>query len=268
MYKPYGLLGDLGMKKGQIKINKIIHKSSFGFLLAIIFLFNTLTVQAGDANTKATAGAGITYYENGAPYVNELSDVVDNLPYSVKAMLLNDHYVICIVGHNTDIEQFVYNSYGDQGVQGVCVAYPGQTGICFGYIYIETDDPDIVSIYNSREPQYVKQYGMYEVLRRHKTSVLIHEIGHSIYYHNMIAIPDYENMVAQVYSAEKSNFYTTLYHTELSYDFDSCYNQYEYFAEAFACYYLYPQELASKCPLTYQFINNNLSSLNNEFPVP
>lgn len=261
--------------KNKDKISKLekmkyaLNRTKYGVLLAAMLTGSKLNVNAGDADTKKDDNqTGIFYYENGAPYVDTLSQVLDNLPYSVRAMLLHDHYVICAVGHNTDIETYVYNVSGDQGVQGICVAYPGQTGIGFGYIYVETYDPDIISIYNTREQAYVQQYGMDAVLRRHKISVEIHEIGHAVYYHEMMKVPNYDAMLAEIYAAEKNSFYTTLYHTQLSYDFDSCYNQYEYFAEAFACYYLYPQELATKCPRTYKFVSDNLALLNQEFPAP
>lgn len=237
-------------------------------LSLIILIANKITVLAGDVNAVAPGGVGIVHYEAGSPYVDTVVGVVDNLPYSIKAMLLNDKYTINVVSHPDDIETIVYGSYGDQGVDGICSALIGDGRTKWGSIYVETNSPDALQTYNCFTPNYVKQYGAEGVLRRRVVSITIHEIGHSVYYHESTKIPGYDAMLIDIYSAEKNNFNQTAFHKEIAHGYDSAYDQKEYFAEAFACYYLYPTELASKCPATYQFIQNNLALLNNEFPTP
>lgn len=237
-------------------------------LSLIILTANKITVLAGDVNAVAPGGVGIVHYEAGSPYVDTVVGVVDNLPYSIKAMLLNDKYTINVVNHPDDIETIVYGSYGDQGVDGICSALIGDGRTKWGSIYVETNSPDALQTYNCFAPNYVKQYGPEAVLRRRVVSITIHEIGHSVYYHELSKVPNYDETLTQIYMSEVNGFNQTAFHKEVASSADTTYDQKEYFAEAFACYYLYPTELASKCPATYQFIQNNLALLNNEFPTP
>ncbi len=237
-------------------------------LSLIIFTANKITVFAGDVNAVAPGGSGLVNYEVGSQYVDTVVGVVDNLPYSIRAMLVNDKYTINVVNHPDDIETIVYGSYGNQGVDGICLALQGKEKINWGSIYVETNSPYALQTYNCFAPNYVKQYGPEAVLRRRVVSITIHEIGHAVYYHELYKVPNYDAMLTEIYRSEVNGFNQTAFHKEVAYSADTTYDQKEYFAEAFACYYLYPTELASKCPATYQFIQNNLALLNNEFPTP
>ena len=237
-------------------------------LSLIILTANKITVLAGDVNAVAPGGAGMVNYEDGSPYVDTVVATVDGLPYYIRAMLLNDKYTINVVSHPDDIETIVYGSYGDQGVDGICLALIGDGRTKWGSIYVEANLPYALQTYNIFAPDYVKQYGAEAVLRRRVVSVTIHEIGHAVYYHELSKVPNYDETLTQIYLSEVNGFDQTAFHKEVAYYANTTYDQKEYFAEAFACYYLYPTELASKCPATYQFIQNNLALLNNEFPTP
>ena len=247
---------------------KLIKKILCITLSLIILIANKITVLAGDVNAVAPGGVGIVHYEAGSPYVDTVVGVVDNLPYSIRAMLVNDKYTINVVNHPDDIETIVYGSTGDKGVDGICLSMQGKDKIVWGKIYVETNIPYALQIYNCYAPDYVKQYGAEAVLRRQAVSVTIHEIGHAVYYHELYKVPNYDAMLTEIYRSEVNGFNQTAFHKEVAYSANTTYDQREYFAEAFACYYLYPTELASKCPATYQFIQNNLALLNNEFPTP
>ena len=249
-------------------MKNVLNRTKYALLIAAVLTANKANVNAGDVNAVAPGGAGIVNYEAGSPYVDTVCGVVDNLPYSVKAMLINDKYTVNVVNHPDDIETIVYGSYGDQGVDGICLALIGDGRTKWGSIYVEANLPYALQTYNIFAPEYVQKYGAEAVLRRRVVSVTIHEIGHAVYYHEISKVPNYDQMLTDIYLNEVNGFNQTAFHKEIAYSADTTYDQREYFAEAFACYYLYPTELATKCPRTYQFVQNNLILLNQEFPAP
>ena len=92
-------------------------------------------------------------------------------------------------------------------------------------------------------------------------TVLVHEIGHVIDCYDSYEITNSDEF-KNIYEQEIEFFKnTTMYNINLDQWETFIKDENEYFATILACYVFYPEELLDYCPLSYNYINSFLNTV-------
>ena len=180
-----------------------------------------------------------------------------HLPKDHLYTLNNSGSSVIIVGDESGAEKAYKAYYKDKAPTGLI----GLTISRILTTYVEGNPHEILY---KRYPNLVKKYTKEVLDKKIIEFFLIHEVGHL-----MDIISYYKNSsnggFEEIYKEEKENFKELEVYKSggLSLE-DNISTIPEYFASAFACFFIDGEELKEKCPKTYQHIEKRLEKMKNK----
>lgn len=184
-------------------------------------------------------------------YVDELLQVIYDYPVDLVSLFEERGVKVVILGKNGILE----NLYDMKTIRGM---YSSSERVIYIESYTKTN---VINSYRNKKE--VKKYSTEEFNLRLSREILLHELGH--YFDLNTGIVSFQHYFKEIYEEEKDNFRKTREFTvENNYVEANIANATEYFAEASACYILYPEDLLEYCPKTYEVIVNHINEYNNQ----
>lgn len=222
-------------------------------LLALLLITAKPTVayaHDGDISFSITTEGEPLYYD-------DLYTSLTNLPKGIKNYLSLNNLNVVILDDINGAEA-IYEDITGLKFKGIT----GFVDVDSSTIYVESSkDANYYKKFNDINKEYDVDTFNYLVIN----DTLIHELGHFFdlaYDFKLSKSLEF----GEIYYAEVNSFINT---TEFKVDNlgvgENIRSANEYFATAYASYIKYPEELKELCPRTYEYIDNYMTKLNNEY---
>ena len=184
--------------------------------------------------------------EDESIFYEEMYSKIDNLPDCIEQIIIESGVKIVIVG----VEGKLENMFGYSSIKGI---FTPKTNT----IYVEGLVRDnVLENYRKKgvDGELLKDLNDYSLSQKISLDTLFHEIGHIVdkFFGNVSKT----NTFRKIYNEEKSSYKkTTEFRLENRKVEANIKTDQEYFASAFACYILYPEDLKEYANQTYNYIN-------------
>lgn len=218
---------------------------------------NVLNVSAED-DTSIQIALGETnkgsrvpyyYYEPTSQFYVELYTTFISLPPYVHALFSAKNAKLNVLDSPLDIETLYNMGTEKNNVDGIFD--PGILNI-----FVESSmDAATLNYYLTTNTYalYGKGRNITEIQKARSKYVMCHEIGHFIDF--CLTRQIYKPELIQILNSEQAGFRnTSLFKFELFCSQHHFQNPSEYLADVYACYFIYPDELAKYCPQTYSYM--------------
>ena len=220
--------------------------------------------------TLITANPTKVYADNNNlnPYVNtvgepeyaaDLNRTLNRLPIGIRKYLSQGNLKIVLLDDPNGAEymwQELYD-YELNGIRGFTHVDHGKTTI-----YVEAGNhPD----YYEKLPEISHNYEENEFNCMLDSDTLIHELGHFFDAEYNFKLSSSREFF-KIFCEEADNYVKTTHYKVENLGADAnIKTTVEYFATAYSCYIEHPEELQKYCPRTYEYIDNYMRKLNDEY---
>lgn len=191
-------------------------------------------------------------------YGEQLLDKLYTLPKGIQNYLVEKNINIVLLESDYGAEECWLRLAG----YSLGTSIRGFTDTLTNTIYVESGiHKGYYERYSSASEGLTKEEFSYRLAK----DTLFHEIGHFFDRGtNSDLSQSYE--FEQIFYAEVNNYLNTeQYKVDNFGIYVNISTPIEYFASAYACYVSYPESLKENCPMTYEYINNYMTQLNEQY---
>ena len=230
-------------------------------LKATILLTLLLTINSKEVSALSSEQVNLSIIKIGNPlFYDDLYNDLIELPIGIKNYLSLNNLNIRLLENPYGADlcwQDIYGYYYDNPIKGFI-----NIDDDIATIYVEASfHPGYYETYNNISKDFTEKQFNYRIAK----ATLFHELGHFFDAKTNFELSNSDTF-KKFYNTEINTFLnTTLYKIDNLGIYGNISNTREYFASAYSCYILYPEELQEKCPLTYEYINYYMRMINDEY---
>ena len=230
-------------------------------LKATLLLTILLTVKSKEAFAIDNEIIDLNVTKIGEPiFFDDIYNMLSTLPDGIKKYLLLNNLNIILLENPYGADlcwQNIYGQFYDTPIRGFTNVDGDNTTI-----YAEGSmHPGYYETYYDISKNYTKK----EFNCRMAKDTLFHELGHFFDSKTNFELSNSDTF-NRFYDLEVNMFLnTSLYKIDNLGIYGNVSNVQEYFASAYSCYISYPEELNEYCPLTYEYINYYMETLNDSY---
>lgn len=192
-------------------------------------------------------------------FSDSLYRILQSLPEGIKDYLYLNNLKVIFYENENGAEEVWYDLNGYDG------------GSLLGFTHYEEDDVTIF-VEASMHPTYYDKYS--DISKSYSeeefnyilvSDTFVHELGHFIDHTFGFGLSN-SNEFYNIYQEELENYMNTIEYNNGNLKIYANINTTsEYFASAYACYILYPDNLKELCPNTYTYIDNIMNEINKQY---